>query len=102
MVLDSNILTSTRAGTGSVRLDRKSSIGIGTEAAALFDRSKNFRKRLGGLISANDIVVFITTIGLYRGTIGTENAGALTGCEVGRIEDSSGHLSYDGLDYYVV
>ena len=74
-------LTSARASTGGIRLDRESSISISAEAAALLDRDKNLRYGLRGLISANTIVVYYAS-GLISCAVGIENAGTLAGCEV--------------------
>jgi hypothetical protein len=75
-------LTSARARTGGIRLDRDLSISISAEAAALLDRNNNLRKRLRGLISANTIVVYYSS-GLIGCAVGIEHAGTLAGCEVG-------------------
>jgi hypothetical protein len=78
-------LTSARARTGSIRLNRESSIGVSAEAATLLDCDENLRNRLGGLISANNVIVPIissVTIGLVGRAVGVEDAGTTTGCEV--------------------
>jgi len=74
-------LTSTRARTGGVSLDRDLRIRISAVAATLLDRNENLRKRLCGLISTN-IVVIIHTSGLVGRAVGAQDAGALASCEV--------------------